>query len=84
MYFHASYTLSPAILHILPQHFTMVSLVIVLLALFCSVQWTQGQVTSDFRKCVNRKTFPCKLKNTHLKHSLEQKTIAKIINRERT
>jgi hypothetical protein len=25
MYFHASYTLSPAILHILPQHFTMVS-----------------------------------------------------------
>jgi hypothetical protein len=25
MYFHASYTLSPAILHVLPQHFTMVS-----------------------------------------------------------
>jgi hypothetical protein len=25
MYSHASYTLSPAILHILPQHFTMVS-----------------------------------------------------------
>ncbi len=25
MYFRASYTLSPAILHILPQHFTMVS-----------------------------------------------------------
>jgi hypothetical protein len=25
MYFHASYTLSPAILHILPHNFTMVS-----------------------------------------------------------
>jgi hypothetical protein len=25
MYSHASYTLSPAILHFLPQHFTMVS-----------------------------------------------------------
>ncbi len=25
MYFHASYRLSPAFLHILPQHFTLVS-----------------------------------------------------------